>query len=171
MGYSFIYILAFIIINVVMILKSIVLDVYDVIYFSIAFPGVGAQAFVWLVGVWVVSKVIRYVQNCYTMLSRKKEQLKRMQDPQPTDFHHLMALVGVGNLYSFLEPKDLLSFSLTNHRTYDEINSNLMKVVSRQMPREMSYNRIGDIGRPERENFTTTLSLSSQLTQIARPDC
>ena len=164
-AYGFIYILAFIVLNVTMILYSIMMDVYDIIYFSIAFGvGVGGQLIVCGFILWAMSKVIRYVQNCYIMLTRKKEAEARKQDPQPTDFHHLMALVGVGNLYSFLEPKDLLSFSLTNHRTYDEINSNLMKVVSQQMPREMSYNRIGDIGRPEREDFTTTLSLSSQLT-------
>jgi len=161
-AYGFIYVLAFIIINVVMVLKSIVLDLYDVIYYSIAF-GVGAQAFV-LISVLSVISIMRYVQKKIARHKRKKEAEARKHDPQPTDFHHLMALVGVGNLYSFLEPKDLLSFSLTNHRTYDEINSNLMKIVSQQMPREMSYNRIGDIGKPKREEFTTTLSLSSQLT-------
>lgn len=112
----------------------------------------------------VVSKFIRYVQKKVTTHTRKKEQKARNNDPHPTDFHHLMALVGVGNLYSFLEPNNLLSFSLTNYCTCDDINSNLMKIVSQQMPREMSFNRIGDIGRPEREDFTTTLSLSTQLT-------
>jgi len=145
-----------------MILKSIILDIYDVIYYSIAF-GIGSQAIV-LISVLSAISIMRYVQKKIARHKRKKEAEARKQDPQPTDFHHLMALVGVGNLYSFLEPKDLLSFSLTNHRTYDEINSNLMKLVSQQLPREMSYNRIGDVGTPEREDFTTTLSLSSQLT-------
>jgi len=94
----------------------------------------------------------------------KREALKRQKNPHPTNFHYIMAQIGSEHLYSFLEPKDLLSFSLTNHRTFEDISENLMWIAAQQMPIEMSFNRIGDIGSPERDDFTTTISISSQLT-------
>ena len=160
-AYGLMYILAFLLLNVFVILRGILSDIYDTIYFAVAFPGVGAIVIGAMLTLWVVSRVLRYVTKKYVT---KREALKRQKNPHPTDFHHIMAQIGSEHLYSFLEPKDLLSFSLTNHRTFEDISENLMRIAAQQMPIKMSFNRIGDIGSPERDDFTTTISISSQLT-------
>ena len=106
---------------------AILRDVWLALYYGFAFPTVRGACILCIFTSRMLCTITKQMRAC-------RKRIESTIHNQNTTFHHLMDLIGPDHVYSYLEPKDILSLSLVNHTIHANVNANLIRVCKQQLP-------------------------------------